>query len=316
MLAAMVLLAAAFSLRFFRFGGVQKMVLGGIGRRLSALRHGEGHRRLEQGRTAAADGCGGLPAVVGGLTGLSRCCTRRTGDGAAAPLRPDRRVARLVRRVASSCCARATMLSAGRPTCATCAGPDADVPAAAEAAAAPAQRASGQEQMLVRAEEINYDYTNKRVSAVGNVQIYYAGSTLEADRVIYDQKTKRLHAEGNVRLTQPDGTVTYGEIMDLSDDFRDGFVDSLRLDTTRADPHGRGARRAVERQLHGLPERRLHRLRGLQGRSHEAAELAGQGGADHPRSGREDDLFRERASSNSSACRSPICRTSRRPIRR
>jgi LPS-assembly protein len=48
--------------------------------------------------------------------------------------------------------------------------------------------------------------------------------------VIYDQKTKRLHAEGNVRLTQPDGTVTNGEIMDLSDDFRDGFVDSLRAD--------------------------------------------------------------------------------------
>ena len=82
----------------------------------------------------------------------------------------------------------------------------------------------------MQAEEINYDYTNERVSAVGNVQIYYDGSTLEADRVIYDQKTKRLHAEGNVRLTEPDGTVTYGEIMDLSDDFRDGFVDSLRLD--------------------------------------------------------------------------------------
>ena len=30
MLAAMVLLAAAFSLRFFRLGGVQKMVLGGV----------------------------------------------------------------------------------------------------------------------------------------------------------------------------------------------------------------------------------------------------------------------------------------------
>ncbi len=88
----------------------------------------------------------------------------------------------------------------------------------------------GQEQMLVRAEVINYDYTNERVSAEGNVQIYYGASTLEANRVIYDQKTKRLHAEGNVRLTQADGTVTYGEIMDLSDDFRDGFVDSLRLD--------------------------------------------------------------------------------------
>jgi LPS-assembly protein len=91
-------------------------------------------------------------------------------------------------------------------------------------------RSGAQEQMLVRAQEINYDYTNERVSAVGNVQIYYANSTLEADRVIYDQKTKRLHAEGNVRLTQADGTVTYGQIMNLSDDYRDGFVDSLRLD--------------------------------------------------------------------------------------
>ena len=93
-----------------------------------------------------------------------------------------------------------------------------------------AARSGAQDQMLVRAQEINYDYTNERVSAVGNVQLYYGAATLEADRVIYDQKTKRLHAEGKVRLTQPDGTVTYGEIMDLSDDFRDGFVDSLRAD--------------------------------------------------------------------------------------
>ena len=89
---------------------------------------------------------------------------------------------------------------------------------------------SGQKQMLVQATEIDYDYANSRVAAVGNVQIYYGDSTLEANRVIYDQKTKRLHAEGNVRLTEQDGKVTYGEIMDLSDDYRDGFVDSLRLD--------------------------------------------------------------------------------------
>jgi LPS-assembly protein len=90
---------------------------------------------------------------------------------------------------------------------------------------------SGQEQMLVQAAEINYDYTNHRVAAVGSVQIYYGGSTIEADKVIYDQTTKRLHAEGNVRLTEPDGKITYGDIMDLSDDYRDGFVDSLRLDS-------------------------------------------------------------------------------------
>ncbi|MGE0038200.1 MAG: LPS-assembly protein LptD, partial [Xanthobacteraceae bacterium] len=92
------------------------------------------------------------------------------------------------------------------------------------------EQPGAQEQMLVRAEVINYDYTNEQVAATGNVQIYYGASTLEADKVVYDQKAKRLRAEGNVRLTQADGTVTYGEIMDLSDDFRDGFVDSLRLD--------------------------------------------------------------------------------------
>jgi LPS-assembly protein len=89
---------------------------------------------------------------------------------------------------------------------------------------------AGQKQMLVQANRIDYDYVNHRVAAVGNVQIYYGGSTLEADKVIYDQTTKRLHAEGNVRLTDADGKITYGTIMDLSDDYRDGFVDSLRLD--------------------------------------------------------------------------------------
>jgi LPS-assembly protein len=85
--------------------------------------------------------------------------------------------------------------------------------------------------MLVQATEIRYDYTNNSVAAVGNVQIYYGGATIEADEVIYDQKTKRLRAQGNVRLTEPDGKITYGQVIDLSDDYRDGFVDSLRLET-------------------------------------------------------------------------------------
>jgi LPS-assembly protein len=89
---------------------------------------------------------------------------------------------------------------------------------------------AGQKQMLVQAAEINYDYANHQVAAVGNVQIYYGGSTLEADKVVYNQATKRLHAEGNVRLTDADGRITYGTIMDLSDDYRNGFVDALRID--------------------------------------------------------------------------------------
>ena len=85
--------------------------------------------------------------------------------------------------------------------------------------------------MLVQADEIKYDYTNELVSAVGNVQIYYNGATLEADKVVYDQRSKRLHAEGNARLTEADGKISYGEQLDLSDDFRNGFIDSLRLET-------------------------------------------------------------------------------------
>ncbi|HXO72736.1 MAG TPA: LptA/OstA family protein, partial [Bradyrhizobium sp.] len=86
-------------------------------------------------------------------------------------------------------------------------------------------------QMLVQAVEVDYDYNNQRVSAVGNVQMFFNGTSIEADKVIYDQKTKRLHAEGNIRLTDADGKITYANIMDLSDDYRDGFVDSLRVDS-------------------------------------------------------------------------------------
>src|SRR6201996_8480680 len=89
-------------------------------------------------------------------------------------------------------------------------------------------------QMLVQATEVDYDYNNSRVSAVGNVQMFYNGTSVEADKVIYDQKTKRLHAEGNTRMTDADGKITYADILDLSDDYRDGFVDSLRVDTADA----------------------------------------------------------------------------------
>jgi LPS-assembly protein len=84
--------------------------------------------------------------------------------------------------------------------------------------------------MLVQADEMKYDYANSTVSAVGNVQIYYGGATIEADEVIYDEKTKRLRAEGNARLTEANGRITYGQVINLTDDYRDGFVDSLRLE--------------------------------------------------------------------------------------
>ena len=93
--------------------------------------------------------------------------------------------------------------------------------------------ASGERsRMLVDAKEIIYDRDRDRVTANGDVQIYYQGKVLEADRVIYDRKTKRVYAEGNARMTDSDGTRSFGTRFDLTDDFRDGFIDSLRVETT------------------------------------------------------------------------------------
>ena len=69
-LAAMVLLAAAVSLRLFRFGGVQKMVLGGIvaGFLLYVLSKVTGD--LSKAGLMAPLAAAALPPLIGGLTGL------------------------------------------------------------------------------------------------------------------------------------------------------------------------------------------------------------------------------------------------------
>jgi LPS-assembly protein len=104
------------------------------------------------------------------------------------------------------------------------------VPSQAPPPATGTQTKDPNAQMLVKADELHYDYANNRVTAIGGVQIYYNGSRLEANKVIYDQKAKRLRAEGNVWLREADGKIVTGEILDLDEDFRDGFVDSLHLE--------------------------------------------------------------------------------------
>src|ERR1700730_15008222 len=85
--------------------------------------------------------------------------------------------------------------------------------------------------MFVEADELRYDTEKNIVSAEGNARIYYKDQTLEAGRVVYDRNTGRVYAEGHAKLTQPNGTVLYGDRFDLTDDFRDGFIESLRADT-------------------------------------------------------------------------------------
>ncbi|MFD1702689.1 LPS-assembly protein LptD [Methylopila henanensis] len=94
------------------------------------------------------------------------------------------------------------------------------------------QRRDPNARMLMEAKELVYDYNTEVVTAVGPVDIYYDGRALQAERVIYDQKKNRVRAAGNVKLTERDGNIVYADSLDLTDDFRDGFVDSLRVHTT------------------------------------------------------------------------------------
>jgi LPS-assembly protein len=97
------------------------------------------------------------------------------------------------------------------------------------APAGPLAAANGEKKMFVTADEVVYDDVRNTASAVGRVKLYYGDSTLEADRVVYDQNTGQVFAYGNVRLND-DGNVYQSEHMVLTDDFRDGFVQSLLVE--------------------------------------------------------------------------------------
>lgn len=93
-------------------------------------------------------------------------------------------------------------------------------------------RNNANDRLLVEAREVVYDNDRNTVSAVGNVELYYQNRVLQADRVIYDRNSQRVTAVGNARLTEADGTVITGDRFELTEDFRSGFIDSLRVQQT------------------------------------------------------------------------------------
>jgi LPS-assembly protein len=98
-----------------------------------------------------------------------------------------------------------------------------------ERLSAKAQSGSGQDRLLVDAKEIIYNNDNNTIAAAGDVQMNYQGRTLQADKVTYDRNTGRVFAEGNARLTDSTGAVITGDRFELTDDFKNGFIDSLRV---------------------------------------------------------------------------------------
>lgn len=84
--------------------------------------------------------------------------------------------------------------------------------------------------LLLQANEAIYNKDSQIVTARGAVQIHYGGYKLVGDRVDYNQVTKRMMATGNVELITPDGNRTYGNRMDVTNNFSNGFIESLRVE--------------------------------------------------------------------------------------
>ena len=139
--------------------------------------------------------------------------------------------------------------------------------------------------MQLQGDQLIYDKAGNRVIARGNVEIYYNNYILTADEVVYDQGAGTLTAVGNVTLKEPQGNIVHADRYTLTDDFRDGFVQSLSIVTQ--DQSRITADRAIrrERQCHRIRERQVH---ALQERWRHAAAVVHQCDAHHSRSGRRD----------------------------
>ncbi|MFM2280290.1 MAG: hypothetical protein RLZZ444_2521 [Pseudomonadota bacterium] len=100
--------------------------------------------------------------------------------------------------------------------------------------AKPAQAQSAPEddsKLLLTSSELVYDRDSQKVVAVGGVQMNYNGYKLVAKRVEYDQKSGRMMAIGDIEFIEPGGNRVYADKLDVTDDFANGFVEALRIET-------------------------------------------------------------------------------------
>jgi LPS-assembly protein len=96
----------------------------------------------------------------------------------------------------------------------------------------PSRNIDKSQPLYLQGDELIYDNGGTRVIARGNVEIYYNNYILTADQVVYDQSANTLTAVGNVVLKEPNGNIVRADRYTLTDDFRDGFVQSLSVVAT------------------------------------------------------------------------------------
>jgi len=81
--------------------------------------------------------------------------------------------------------------------------------------------------ILMRADEVDYDVNGEVVTAHGHVEIDDNDRILTADEVTYDQKTDTVTASGHLVMLSPNGDVAFANHVVLTDQMRDGVLNGF-----------------------------------------------------------------------------------------
>ncbi|MDR3474711.1 MAG: LPS assembly protein LptD [Devosia sp.] len=89
----------------------------------------------------------------------------------------------------------------------------------------------GTQPVSVTADFLTYDADHHLVTAQGNVEVDYDGTSMKGDRLIFDQTAHTAHFIGNVVMQTPEGEVYTGTDVQLSGPLHDALVQQLTLTT-------------------------------------------------------------------------------------
>ncbi len=84
------------------------------------------------------------------------------------------------------------------------------------------------EKVDLLAQEVIYNENTQIVTALGSVEIAQSGRILRADKINYDLKNDKVSAAGNIVLNEITGDVYFADTLELTDQMKNGFVAGLR----------------------------------------------------------------------------------------
>ena len=90
------------------------------------------------------------------------------------------------------------------------------------AATAPGADGLADDEIYLEADRLIDDSDHNLVTAVGRAEARVQGRTVRADRITYDRDTGAAHAIGHAMVVQADGTVEFGDDVQLDDQLRAG----------------------------------------------------------------------------------------------